>query len=406
MNNFEQKREVAKRCVEDIGYVVNEFGERNAGSDGEKRTAEYFASRLSKVCDSVSTENFDVYPDAFMGWSYIVGTLAVLAFVAYFFSTMVSFLLVVIAIVVFVVQYALGKRFLDPLYKKKESVNVTAIKNCENAPKCRLFFVSSVDCAQEWALLRRLGGTTFTVVILAAFVGLAYTLAIDVARWVLVGELGAKIADGDMLVAGYAGICFLPFWIALFFFAGNGKAVEGANENLSGCEVALGVVEQMSEQRAITRNVEVGVILTGSEQAGLRGAKSWCDVHANDFDDVPTYFVHLGVLKDPNYICVNEKERCGLARADAELVDEILHCTENTDVKCQKSSLRLFGTTDSSVFSQNGFKSVSVTGYDGRKCPDYLHTRYDTHDNVSEICIANAFELCCRLVQRLDGKCD
>ena len=58
------------------------------------------------------------------------------------------------------------------------------------------------------------------------------------------------------------------------------------------------------------------------------------------------------------------------------------------------------------MFSQNGFKSVSVTGYDGRKCPDYLHTRYDTHDNVSETCIANAFELCCRLVQRLDEKCD
>ena len=45
MNNFEQKREVAKRCVEDIGYVVNEFGERNAGSDGEKRTAEYYKKR-------------------------------------------------------------------------------------------------------------------------------------------------------------------------------------------------------------------------------------------------------------------------------------------------------------------------------------------------------------------------
>lgn len=51
-----------------------------------------------------------------------------------------------------------------------------------------------------------------------------------------------------------------------------------------------------------------------------------------------------------------------------------------------------------------GLKSASVTGFDGRKCPEYLHTRYDTADNTSEFCIANTFEICCALVEKLDGE--
>lgn len=52
--------------------------------------------------------------------------------------------------------------------------------------------------------------------------------------------------------------------------------------------------------------------------------------------------------------------------------------------------------------SERGLKSVSITGFDGAKCPEYLHTRYDTADNTSEFCIANAFEMCCSLLDKLD----
>ena len=31
------------------------------------------------------------------------------------------------------------------------------------------------------------------------------------------------------------------------------------------------------------------MILTGSEESGLRGAKAWCKAHKEDYSDVPTY---------------------------------------------------------------------------------------------------------------------
>lgn len=125
---IDQKQEVARRSVENIRNIAETMGERNTGSEGEKRTADFYTSRLENACDFVKTESFDVYPDAYTGWTYIVGTLSILALVSYFFSAMVSVLLVAIALTVYIVQFVLGKRFLDPLYKKEKSQNVTAIK--------------------------------------------------------------------------------------------------------------------------------------------------------------------------------------------------------------------------------------------------------------------------------------
>lgn len=80
----------------------------------------------------------------------------------------------------------------------------------------------------------------------------------------------------------------------------------------------------------------------------------------------------------------------------------LVSCANDANIKCKKSRLGLFGTTDASAMSERGLKSVSITGFDGAKCPEYLHTRYDTADNTSEFCIANAFEMCCSLLDKLD----
>ena len=105
---IDQKQNVARRSVENIRYVADNFGERNAGSVGEKRTTDFYTSRLQDACDLIQSESFDVYPDAYTGWTYIVGTLSILALVSYFFSAMVSLLLVLISLTVFIVQFVLG----------------------------------------------------------------------------------------------------------------------------------------------------------------------------------------------------------------------------------------------------------------------------------------------------------
>ena len=44
---------------------------------------------------------------------------------------------------------------------------------------------------------------------------------------------------------------------------------------------------------------------------------------------------------------------------------------------------------------------MSITGY-APKSPEYLHTRYDTPDNVSEPCLENAYTVCVKIVEKLE----
>lgn len=393
----EKRDEVAAKARDNIADICERFGARDAGSEGEKQTAEYFEGRLKAVCDDVKTEKFSVAPDAYCAWASIVASLALLSFVAYFFSALVSILLAVIGVVVYIIQFVASKHFFDPLYKVKTSQNVTAVKNPSGEIKNRLFFVAHVDATKEWTLLYRLGGGAMDFAIISSLIGLVYLVAANIANWAIVGGLGASIASGAMLIVGLVAIAFLPGWICLHFLINPKRVIDGANEDLSGCEVALAVLESMKEQSIDTQNTQIGVILTGSGSVGQRGAEAWCEKHKNDYNDVPTMFVCLDTLRETEALRVNTKELNGFVKNDEKVVSMISKSAKSL----AKGALTL-GATDSAEFSRQGFKSASITGY-SQRCPQYLHTRYDSRDNVNDKCIAKAYEACVRIVDAVDN---
>lgn len=389
----EKRDEVAAKARDNIADICERFGARDAGSEGEKQTAEYFEGRLKAVCDDVKTEKFSVAPDAYFAWASIVASLALLSFVAYFFSALVSILLAVIGVVVYVIQFIASKHFFDPLYKVKTSQNVTAVKNPSGEIRNRLFFVAHIDATKEWTLLYRLGGGAMDFAIISSLIGLVYLVGANIANWVIVGGLGASIASGAMLA-----IAFLPGWICLYFLINPKRVIDGANEDLSGCEVALAVLESIKEQGVEVQNTQIGVILTGSGSVGQRGAEAWCERHKNDYNDVPTTFVCLDTLRETEALRVNTKELNGFVKNDVNVVNLISKSAKSLT----KGALTL-GATDSAEFSRQGFKSASITGY-SQRCPQYLHTRYDSFDNVNDKCIAKAYEACVRIVDAVDNK--
>lgn len=389
-----RKEEFALRARDNICDVCERFGARDAGSDGEREASEYFADRLKSVSDEVKIETFSVSPSAHYGWAHIVASLAILAIVSYFFSAMVSLLLALIGITVYLVRFGMSKHFFDPLYSSKKSQNVTAVKNPSGEIKSRVFFVAHVDACKEWTINYRMGSVALGCAIVASLVGLVYLSVLNVVRWILVGGLGASIASGGMLIAGFVALIFVPCWIALFFNVNNKRVIDGANEDLSGCEVALGVLEALGDNRL--NSTQAGVILTGSSTVGQMGAEAWCEAHRGEFDDVPTTFICLNTLREPDALRVNTKELNGTVKNDVGTVDII----SKADESIQKGSL-LLGVTDSATFSKRGFKSASITGYN-QKCPQYLHTRYDSRDNINEKCIAKAYAIALNVIKEID----
>lgn len=395
---IDNREESAKRARQRVSTVCNTFENRKSGSEQEAQTSAFLKDQLQNVCE-VKQEFFDVYPEAYSGVFYIVPTFALLATVAYFFTAMVSLALALVGIVVFVVQFLTNSHALDLLYPKKQSSNLTAVLPCKHQVEKRVYFVANVDATREWTLKYRMGGTMFIATLFCLLGGLLYLAVANVARWVIVGGLGSQIATGSMLIVGYVSLAFAPFYIATYFAINKSKVVSGANENMSGCALAIELLQSIKDSGVELDHTEVGVILTGSGAVGACGAREWCQKHSDE-DKAKTVFVCLNTLKEVDSLGVNTREGNGIVKNDIALADFVGSCAQDVEVPFKKRKLP-FGHTDSAEFSKRGFSSVSVTGYNPHT-PEYLHTRYDTVDNVSEPCLANAFAICVSIVEKLD----
>ena len=287
--------------LQEAAYVAENMSSRVAGSVAEADAADHFAEKLRAAGAEVKTEEFNVAPAAAFGWIGVTAVCMMLAFVAYFFVSLVSVALIVVALIPFIVQGVMMSRAFDGAYIKRTSRNVTALLPCSGEVKSRVYFTAHLDAAH---IFRPTAGNRMKwvlAVIVLSLIGVAYLFAADIARWSWLGSVGTGLAADEWLIVGLVGIVFVPFWMAALFLIDGRTASIGAGDDLSGCCVATAFMKALGESGLRPEHTEVGVILTGSEECGLRGSKVWCDAHAAECGDVDTFFVTLDTLRDLDF---------------------------------------------------------------------------------------------------------
>lgn len=384
----------------EIKHVTANLPKRAAASEGERDACEYIAEGLKYGAQDVRTEEFKVAPEAATGWLYVTATLTLLAFVAYFFVSFVSVVLLILAAVPFAVQGVLCSTAFDGMYKEGVSHNVTAVRKCTGEVRRRVFFTAHADAAYTMRLSEKISGRFTAATAVLSVIGFVYLLAADIARWAYLGSMGAGLAADAYLVTGLVGLVFVPFWIACFFMFDKKSVADGANDDLSGCYVAVALLKAMQDADLCLEHTEVGVIITGAEESGLRGAKAWCAMHKDDYLDEETVFVTLDTLRDAKYLKAGTRDLNGLVATDAALADAFAEAAGKEGINCGKGGFS-FGATDAAAFAQNGRRAVSVTAL-APDMPDYYHTSKDTVDNMDDAVLADCFKAAARFVEEFD----
>lgn len=382
--------------IEEITHICRDMKKRAPGSEGEREAAVYMANVLEKECscNDVKIEPFDEHPSAFYGYFYISTALGLLTVLCFFIMPLLSVVFGILGQLFFLFQFVLYKEIADPLFPERESANVTAVRPCRGEIRQRVFLNGHVDAAWEFPLNYYCGGIVFEIPGVASLVGGLYFIALSICRLCGVG--------GWVHAAGLCGLVFVPFFILMAFTYNPKRVVDGANDNLSGCYMGIALLREMERQGIHLEHTEVGVILTGSEEAGLRGAKAWCEKHTKDYRDVPTFIISYDTIHDPRYLMVNARDLNGTLKADAELCDELLRAAQDVNVPCKKGWVPPFGgATDSAAFTQGGFRSVGITGLN-HKLEDYYHTRRDTWDNLNAEGLENCYKATVQLLERID----
>lgn len=400
---IEKKYDAAKYMVKEITHICTKIEKRDPGSIGEKKACEYMAKALKEDCgcERADVESFKENPRSFFGWLFFTLTFVLAAIVLYFFSPVVSVILIVLGLLLALLQFGLYFKTIDKVFPEKTGHNVTAIKKCTGETKRRIIFNGHPDAAWEWPVNYALGGVGFEAHAIIGFAGAFYYLILAIIQLIQNGSVGADPST-SLGKAGLIGLIFVPFLVGLYFMVNYRRVVDGANDNLSGCYMGIALLKALKDEGIEFENTELGVVLTGSEEAGLRGAKAWCEAHKDEFSDVPTFIYSYDTIHDPKFLMVNYRDLNGTVKADKDASDLFMEAADELNIQCRKGMVPpLGGATDSAAFAQAGMRAAGITGLN-HKLESYYHTRRDSYDNMNLDGLANCFAATVKVLEKFD----
>ncbi|MDR2647789.1 MAG: M28 family peptidase [Oscillospiraceae bacterium] len=408
-----------KYMLDGIRYVCATFTKRKPGSQSERNAQAYFKTELEGYADNVVMEDFSLHPDAFMGFIPIAAVF-ILAGVACFWlgkgSLIVAILgalLPLLSTLMFLFEFLFYRSFVDFLFPKKISRNVYATRKPSGEVKQRIIFGGHTDAAYEWtySYLGEVAGLAFAIFtavasmivgLVANLVRLVYVIAEHVTLTsqqikdlTAIGQDPFKL-QGGWLGWGIALLCTIPFGLIICKFINYKIVVDGANDNLTANYISMSILKEMAEADMRFEHTEVGCLLSGSEEAGLRGAKAFAKKHQKEFSKadsgVETIFIALDTMRE-----IDEMRVCNFGctgtMSNDRAVGDLLHAAgEACGVKLPDSELYP-GAVDAEAFSMFGLRSTGFTAV-SHEARRYYHTRQDTADNVDSECMALSFNIC------------
>lgn len=392
-----KKDEYAQYMVDEITHICTKFEKRGPGTYGEQQACEYAAEQMKEYgCDRVYVEGFKENPGSFFGWINFTITFCFLAFISYFFVPALSLAFIFLGLVICVLQFGFYKKIVDKFFKEKIGHNATGFKKPTGEVKRRIIFNGHPDAAWEWPFKYKFTYLGFDIHMMLCFLGAFYMIGISIAKL-------AGINDALALKLGLGALAFVPFWFGLYFMWNRNKIVDGANDNLSGCYMGMAILKMLHDEGIELENTEVGVVLSGSEEAGLRGAKAWCEAHADEFNDVPTFVISYDTIAQSEHLSVNYRDLNATVKVDKDVSDLFYEACEALDIPCGKGMVPpLGGATDSAAFAQAGMRSTGITALN-HALPDFYHTRLDTPDALNKKCLADCFAASVKALEMFDN---
>ena len=369
--------------TEEIRHVCENYKERVAGSESVRACMDYMAGHLCGIADRVVTEPFTLHPQAWIGSIALQGTLDVLGVICYWMGyvlsaralTALSVLLFLGSILSWVFEYVLYGPAFDFLYPKKDAVNLFAERKAAGETKRRVILCGHADAAYEISFFQHeLKAWAIYLLILGADVGMFFCCGFGVAAL-------AGTAAPTLRIFGIVEAVLLIVYIPWIFFINWRVVVDGANDNLTGCYIAMSILKEMAENDERLEHTDVCCLITDGEESGLRGALAYAEAHRQELLDSDSIVIALDTIHDPNELAIYHRG-INFTQKNSPEVCELLH---EAGLACGRDLPYAGfypGGTDAEAFSRYGIRAAGLCAVQHTPST-YYHTRHDSWDNLN-----------------------
>jgi hypothetical protein len=381
------------------------FEGRRAGTDAERRAANWLAKRLRETGRRTDVEPTYVHPQ----YGLVHALHCALGFAGSLVAILqpaAGFALVLVAAVSMYLdlngRFYLARR----LFFRRASQNVIARGKSPDAP-ARVFITAHYDAARTGAafqpkrVARASRLSKRLPVPIAPFRVLFWSLAI------LLPILGLRMAGVDSnLVSLLQLVPTLTLLIGVFLLADVelSDVVPGANDNASGVATALSLAGRLDADPP--ENLDVWILLTGGEESQMEGMRSFVRSHRKSIDRESNYFIVLDALGAGT---VRYETGEGLAvtydldRRLAELCTAVAEADRENGNRFGARPWRSGFATDALPARIAKFRATAITCLaDGSILPAHYHRPEDVPNRIDRKALDRAHDFALELIRALD----
>jgi hypothetical protein len=355
--------------------------ERRAGSDGERRAAEWIAGRLTDAGCPAELQEEEFHD----GYARLISSLAAtggLAGVAALVAPRVRHLAGAVAAAATAAiadDISNGPRWARrALAPAKPTWNVVGSCGPQDAPRT-LVVLAHHDAATAGAIFDPRAQEWFG----DHFPGLLERRDTSLPLWWLVLGVPALVAAGavrrrrGMLAAGVAASAIAT---ATFEDIARAPLVPGANDNLTAVAVLVALAERLHE-RPID-DLRVLLVSCGAEEVLQGGIYGFARRYFPSLDRDRTWFVNLETVGSPNLIMLEGEGPIVMEDYhDRTFRDFLAHVAEKADAPVRRG-LRARYSTDAAVPNRAGYPTATLSSMNRYKALSNYHRMSDIPENV------------------------
>lgn len=376
-----------KYITDGIESICKNHKRRTAGSETVKTAEAQMAEAMKDCVDEIRTHQFEMHPHAFIGSIPLDAFLSLIACAFFltgvysgkFWPFIVSLVLTICSAVIIIVEFILFRPFTDRLYPKRTGQNLYMVRKAKNTPKRRIILCGHVDAAYEMPVLKHFPTPLIYTCIGSAF--LYWVVNFFFCYLALANFLPPRVFHVFAVIEIINSILYSP----LLFFVDWRTIVDGANDNLTGCFLAMSFLKEMADKDIRYDDTEVCCLLTDGEESGLRGARAFANENVEELLKLNTIVIAPDTIHSIEELRIFSRG-INYTESNSEEVCNLLYFAAMKNGLDMRIAEFYPGANDSEAFSAVGVKAAAICGV-AFTPQDYYHTVKDTYTNLNPECI-------------------